>query len=367
MREHASTDFIRNAFLFGGKIMLQLDRSTAAKSLGMIGTALSLSADHEYGNAQVLYQLHSMRLKVAMQYMRGSNREPSASGVAEGLRWMFSKEAPPAGCDDSFESKAWVVVLDAIAGLRRCREIEPHDAKSVYRLAQFIFQGNQLYSVPQWAIQRLQALGVEELSIAAAAIEMSRLFETRVPQVVAVWAVEKASSSYDRVLQRTAKFDNLLRKYFEFYVLLLVTTDDLPRVQQLIGHVAASKKRGIVMDWMVDTLVPGVLAVVRNLASERSPLQCLHTLYDASECFKQRKHLPSFAVLLSAMSDYLSVHLGEDVGSNYQAVTAFCSKMWGSQKRMQRQPLMKVDGEGEALQALGDPPDTAGDVGREEA
>ena len=340
-----STDSARTAAWFYGKLIFQLDRPSSAQSVRSIGAAFAISTDRDSENVKVLYQLHSIRLKVAMLFLREPTRGFLEAALVEGLRWMFAVEDPPVEYDYSLENKAWVVVVDAVAGLRRCREIEPHDAKSVYRLSQFILQGAQLSTVPQWARQRLQSLGIEELSAVAAANEMGRLFDTRLPQVVAIWALEEANSSYDRVLQRTAKFDSLLRKYFGFYVSLLILTDDLPRLQQLIGCVVSSKKRGVVMDLMVDALVPGVLEVVRNMSGERSPLECLQTLYQVSEGFKQRKHLPSFAALLRGMSECLSAHLGEDVGYNSQTVTAFCSKTWGAQKKVQRLPSMIADGE----------------------
>ena len=339
--------------------MFQLDRDATAASLRLVGAALSLHTDRESESVKALYQLHSMRLKVAMQSLRESNGD-SSEGVLEGLRWMRSNDGPPLGCDDSSENKVWILVVDAVAGLRRCREIEPHDAKSVYRLSHFIFQCAQLPLVPEWARQRLRALGVEELSAAAAAAEMSRLFDARVPQVVAIWALEEAHSSYDRVLQRTAKFDNLLRKYFGFYVTLLVLTEDLQRMLRLVGHVASSKKRGVVMDWMVDALVPGLLEVVRNTSCERSPLECLQILYQASEGFKQRKHLPSQAALFRAMSDCLSAHLGEDVGANTQAVTAFCLKIWGAPKKVQRPPSVTAEAEAEPPPTQGEPTEASG-------
>ena len=264
--------------------------------------------------------------------MRDPKSCRSNEGLTEGLRWRFDEDDFSPDLSSSTEMVAWVLSVDAIAGLRHCRKLDPHDGKSVYRISQFIFQVAQLVTLPQSVEQRLKSVGIEELSATSAVKEMSCLFHGRIPQVVAIWALELANSNHDRVLQRTAKFDSLLRKYIDFYVLLLTLTEDFARMQELIGDVIASKKRGAVIDWMTDKVLLGLLEIVHNISEEVSYLERLHILYTALETMKSRRSLPSFLCLQKAMCIYLSEYLGKDVNSN-QLVYSYCTNMWGPPRK----------------------------------
>lgn len=102
-------------------------------------------------------------------------------------------------------------VLSAVglsfAGLRECRRLDAFDFKSVYRVSWGIAKLGSILSAdgadvafPLSVVQSLpDALGLRDLSARVAMEEMSRLFDRKRSQVVAMWCVESAISPWEKV------------------------------------------------------------------------------------------------------------------------------------------------------------------------
>ena len=84
--------------------------------------------------------------------------------------------------------------------------MDAFDFKSVYRTSWGIAQLSSILSAtvaaafPASAVQSLlEVLGVRELSAHAALEEMSKLFDRKRSQIVAMWCVESAVSPWEKV------------------------------------------------------------------------------------------------------------------------------------------------------------------------
>jgi len=75
----------------------------------------------------------------------------------------------------------------------------------------------------------------------AAAETMGKLFEKRVPQLVAVWYDQRARTSFDMLEQRTAKFDAVRTTYVIHYVDLLTRNGNMDALETLCKRIPKSK------------------------------------------------------------------------------------------------------------------------------
>jgi hypothetical protein len=94
--------------------------------------------------------------------------------------------------------------------------------------------------IPDWALGCLQQLGITDITANSAFIELKKLFDKKRSQVVAIWYVDSsdfcrppslvsvvrcldmASNWWDKVLQRTVKFDALRRKIVARYAVVTI-------------------------------------------------------------------------------------------------------------------------------------------------
>ncbi len=123
----------------------------------------------------------------------------------------------------------WRHLIFSLMVLDDCLKLIPSDFKCVYRIAKtqhFLYQlyimhsGTEVY-IPQWVSNIVVYSNTIRDVFICPTISLrsfSKLFEKRKQQIVAIWCLETAISPYDKVLQRTAKFDKLRRKYIDSYI-----------------------------------------------------------------------------------------------------------------------------------------------------
>jgi len=128
----------------------------------------------------------------------------------------------------------WRHLILSLMVLDDCVKLSPSDFKCIYRIAKtqhFLFKwysssSNKL-NAPYWTynIMTNNSLIRDILDSPVIAIKsFFKLFEKKKQQIVAIWCLETASSPYDKILQRTAKFDKLRRKYILSYIHMCTST-----------------------------------------------------------------------------------------------------------------------------------------------
>ena len=125
----------------------------------------------------------------------------------------------------------WRHLIFSLMVLDDCLRLTPSDFKCVYRIANtqyFLYKwnmhnvsiGKDMY-IPQWVLNIVvYSCSFRDVLVrpTIALRSFNKLFEKRKQQIVAIWCLETAISPYDKLLQRTAKFDKLRRKYIVSYI-----------------------------------------------------------------------------------------------------------------------------------------------------
>ena len=180
--------------------------------------------------------------ETANEALKGSVEEATASGRNDHGR---PAAAAPITHGASDIDRIWVCVLGALFSLRECRRLDPFHFKSVYRIADCIRSIGALLPyppspqqtsgrvcqsespAPAWVFQELSMLpvygdypatvaesatGCSGLSLgdAAALKELSRLFDKKRPQILAMWSVETPVNPWDKVTNYIAAAHSLL-------------------------------------------------------------------------------------------------------------------------------------------------------------
>jgi hypothetical protein len=267
------------ASLMRGKLLYHIERGALPEALRMVGRAVKARCSGDLHFADLLYQLHSLRLKGVLSLLE---TRPDDQSQAVAAISQFSYREVARAATQSDEDFLWALAIDAISALRECRKLDPLESKSVYRIASFVFRAAQLHCVPEWILSPLAALGIEGLSCRSALSEMCVLFDRKRQQVVALWALESTAVRFEQVLQRTAKFDALCKKYLGLYTQLIVLTEDVVRAQDLLVAIAASRKRTSTMDWMLDCAISTLLPFLASAARcPKEELQIAFRIYDS--------------------------------------------------------------------------------------
>jgi hypothetical protein len=112
--------------------------------------------------------------------------------------------------------RLWSVVVDALRGLRSCRQWDAYDFKSVFLISNFLLslQGSYAHSSLRWA-QPPVSIATDLVDVCSAGsssmtseygavesnalMEIHKLFEKRRPQVVAIWTHENSPHRFDQV------------------------------------------------------------------------------------------------------------------------------------------------------------------------
>jgi hypothetical protein len=102
-------------------------------------------------------------------------------------------------------SRVWCALSVGVHGLRECRKLDAFDFRSVYRLSSTISALGALLSTrpevtpPQCVLDDLRGMGVSQLEDTCALRELSKLFDRKRPQIVAMWCVESAATAFEKV------------------------------------------------------------------------------------------------------------------------------------------------------------------------
>jgi hypothetical protein len=155
----------------------------------------------------LLYQMHSLRSKSVMDYLM-TKRIPEEQVFLALERTSFSTmidslELPEAR--RSLENRLSAVLMDACLGLRDCRRLDPYDFKSVYRLAVLALKMSKSETIMYKKIPGSNSI----VGPYSALEELSKLFEKKLPQVVAIWCLEVTANPVEQINQRTHKFEAL--------------------------------------------------------------------------------------------------------------------------------------------------------------
>lgn len=106
-------------------------------------------------------------------------------------------------------SKIWCALSVGVHGLKECRKLDAFDFRSVYRMSSIISALSTLLSArpevapPQCVLDDLRGMGVSQLDDACALRELSKLFDRKRPQIVAMWCVESAATAFEKVRLRS--------------------------------------------------------------------------------------------------------------------------------------------------------------------
>lgn len=111
----------------------------------------------------------------------------------------------------SIAGKLWTTIAISLFMLRDIRSFSKHDAHSIFTIATTLKRLSETLCL-DWFKCVLQDCGVL-ISYDAALHEIRKLFSKRVPQIIALWSVERAENEWDSQLQRIYVYEYLRRKY----------------------------------------------------------------------------------------------------------------------------------------------------------
>ena len=96
-----------------------------------------------------------------------------------------------------------------------------------------------------------------EISAQYALLELSKLFDKKRSQIVALWCVETATNGGERILQRTYKFDSLRRKFLFQYFKLSVLCKNLNPILTVLTWILSVNIRKLTatIRWMISEAV----------------------------------------------------------------------------------------------------------------
>ena len=112
-------------------------------------------------------------------------------------------EAESGGC--GLLDRVWLALCGAITSLKQCRRIDAFDFRSVYRSSVTVLELGRIVrsqgalGPPAAVLPHLDSLGLRSLHPSDALEEMSKLFDKKRPQILAMWCVENASNAWEKV------------------------------------------------------------------------------------------------------------------------------------------------------------------------
>lgn len=189
----------------------------------------------------LLYQVNSIRLKAAIQVLElaqnitGGSRKLGTDAAVVELAilhsqafslWMASPKAVSAALQlpepvnlsisalnrnsssedatklrEQLISGAWLVIVQSLAALKECRRLDTFHFKAVYRVSNVIYylaRNDFFRQAPTFVHDALHALNIG-VSQESAIVELSKLFDKKRPQIVAMWVVENSTSPWEQV------------------------------------------------------------------------------------------------------------------------------------------------------------------------
>lgn len=155
----------------------------------------------------LLYQRHSLRSKTATSYLI-TQRIPEEQVIIALERNSFSNVSDSLELPEtskSLENRLSAVLMDACLGLRDCRRLDPYDFKSVYRLAIIALKLSKSATMLHTKLPGSNCVAGPDSALE----ELSKLFDKKLPQVVAIWCLEVTANPIEQINQRTHKFEAL--------------------------------------------------------------------------------------------------------------------------------------------------------------
>jgi hypothetical protein len=211
------------------------------------------------------YQIHTMRTKACVALLTTLPPHTDALwDLLRSTRFDGQTDATQLPIDHrSTAAEGVSLLLDALNGLRACRKLDAHEPKCMYRIARTIHAVATLRTTMAsaepgpWA-ELETLLGAHTYSSkapysftsASALAYVHKLFDKKRQQIAAIWCQETASTPFDRLLQRTVKFDAYRRKFLSFYVVLLRQCQDWTKAAEILSYCHASRCRTASVQWM---------------------------------------------------------------------------------------------------------------------
>ena len=136
----------------------------------------------------LLHQIHSTRIKAAVELARANIEDVSEEDLVRLEEHRFAAEDSPgaevAGERKPINVRIEAVIVDACLALRECRRLDQYDFKSVYRIASIAYKLSYVDS-----LRNMQLPGVTSVGVQGALDEISKLFDKKRYQIVAIWCV----------------------------------------------------------------------------------------------------------------------------------------------------------------------------------
>ena len=185
-----------------------------------------------HGAVEVVYRLHASRLKCLIAAV-DRNEDERVAAESEALRltecyWFGETEGTQSV--SAVRERIWLVLVDVVNALARCRLDNVYFHRSVYRHAQALMWAPVLYDPVEgrtkgslgsvaatWAC-KIRGLNYATTSASSAAAIMSTLFEKKRSQLVAVWVTADGASAFQTINNSVRKFDALRGKYIAAYI-----------------------------------------------------------------------------------------------------------------------------------------------------
>lgn len=195
------------------------------------GGMLEKAGGSSHGSIELLYRLHSSRLKCLLV---GVSAQEDYREIAEteGLRlaevhWYGSTPENP---DDTIRDRVWNVLSDVVSALVQCRLKQPFFHRSVYRHAQALLWAPLLCdpvggrkeestgTIPATRSYRLRGLNYSTDAASSSLAIIFTLFEKRRAHLCAVWITTTGSNSpFQSLNSSIRKYDSLRSKYVAAY------------------------------------------------------------------------------------------------------------------------------------------------------
>jgi hypothetical protein len=184
-----------------------------------------------HGSTEVLYRLHTARLKVHIDaVLRHENelRDAEYEALQLSEKEWFQNPANIAE-DHSLRDRVWAVLADIVAALVECRRIQPFFHRSVFRHAQALLWSPVLHdpissqgsldTVPATRSVHIRGLNNSTSAAVSAEAVIKSLFDKKRSQLAAVWITTTAASSPLQILNSTIrKYDSVRGKYIAAYL-----------------------------------------------------------------------------------------------------------------------------------------------------
>ena len=145
-------------------------------------------------------------------WMTSPKAVSTALELPEPAKLCISTHNANSSIEDTLESKkklisgAWLAVVQSLAALRECRRLDTFHFKAVYRVSDAIYRlerSHLLKQAPAFVFEALQVLDIGGSPHQSGILELSKLFDKKRPQIVAMWIKENSNSPWEQVRRKS--------------------------------------------------------------------------------------------------------------------------------------------------------------------